>query len=118
MRRRSFKPAQCLVIALVAVVVLDPLASLDMGFWLSYGAVAILMLAFSGRYATRPHLPGQRLFEAQWAVFIGLLVPLAVLLNSHALLAPVANVLAKIGRASCSVGLFVCFGDYSLYIED
>src|SRR5690625_4609442 len=94
MRRRSVKPAQCLVIALVVVVVLDPLASFDMGFWLSYGAVAILMLAFSGRYATRPHLPGQRLFEAQWAVFIGLLVPLAVLLNSNALLAPVANVLA------------------------
>src|SRR5690625_6032901 len=52
------------------------------------------MLAFGGRYAARPHLPGQRLFEAQWAVFIGLLVPLAVLLNSNALLAPVANVLA------------------------
>lgn len=94
MRRRSFKPAQCLVIALVAVVVLDPLASLDMGFWLSYGAVAILMLAFSGRHATSVPWPGRSLFEAQWAVFIGLLVPLAVLLNSNALLAPVANMLA------------------------
>lgn len=94
MRRRSFKPMQCLLIALVAVVVLDPLASLDMGFWLSFGAVAVLMFAFSGRHGSRAAWPGQRLLQAQWAVFIGLLVPLAVLLNSSALLAPVANLLA------------------------
>lgn len=94
LRRRSFKPAQCLLIALVAVVFLDPLASLDMGFWLSFGAVAVLMLAFSGRHGSRAPWPGQSLLQAQWAVFIGLLVPLAVLLNSNALLAPVANLLA------------------------
>ena len=94
LRRRSFKPAQCLLLALVAVVVLDPLASLDMGFWLSFGAVAVLMLAFSGRHGSRAPWPGQGLLHAQWAVFIGLLVPLAVLLNSSALLAPLANVLA------------------------
>src|SRR5690625_6314991 len=65
-----------------------------MGFWLSYGAVAILMLAFSGRHATSVSWPGRSFFQAQWAVFIGLLVPLAVLLNNNALLAPVAMVLA------------------------
>src|SRR5690625_7454479 len=101
MCRRSFKPAQCLVIALVAVVVLDPLASLDMGFWLSYGAVAILMLAFSGRHATSVSWPGRSLFQAQWAVFIGLLVPLAVLLNSNAL----RSEERRVGRECVSIWL-------------
>jgi competence protein ComEC len=94
LRRRTFKPAQGLLVALLAVVIMDPLASLDMGFWLSFGAVAVLVLAFSGRLAVRSPWPGQSLVQAQWAIFIGLMLPLAVLMNSSALLAPVANLLA------------------------
>ncbi|MDQ2075605.1 DNA internalization-related competence protein ComEC/Rec2 [Marinimicrobium sp. ABcell2] len=94
LRRRTFKPVQGLLVALLAVVLLDPLASLDLGFWLSFGAVGVLMLAFSGRQPTRAPWPGQRLVQAQWVIFIGLMVPLAVLMHSIALLAPVANLLA------------------------
>ena len=38
-----------LAVACVCVVVLDPLATLGNGFWLSFGAVCALLLALSGR---------------------------------------------------------------------
>lgn len=38
-----------LLLALNAVLILEPLASLQPGFWLSFAAVAVLVLAFSGR---------------------------------------------------------------------
>lgn len=41
-------------LALVAVLLIDPLAPLGAGFWLSFGAVAWLILAYSGRWAPQP----------------------------------------------------------------
>lgn len=47
--RRGIKPAHALLLALLAVLALDPLASLAIGFWLSFGAVAVLIWAFAWR---------------------------------------------------------------------
>jgi competence protein ComEC len=41
-------------LALVLVLLIDPLAPLGAGFWLSFGAVAWLILAYSGRWAPQP----------------------------------------------------------------
>lgn len=41
-------------LALVGVLLLDPLAPLTAGFWLSFGAVAWLILAFGGRWRREP----------------------------------------------------------------
>ena len=38
-----------LLLALDGVLLIDPLVTLQPGFWLSFGAVAVLALAFSGR---------------------------------------------------------------------
>ena len=38
-----------LLLALIVVLLLEPLASLQPGFWLSFSAVAILVLVFAGR---------------------------------------------------------------------
>ncbi len=94
LQRRTLPAPTGLLIAWVAVLVRDPLAPYDIGFWLSFTAVAVLMLAFTGRRSMGKAKPGQGLFTAQWAVFLGLLVPLLILVHSASLLAPLANLLA------------------------
>ncbi len=79
-------------LALVAVLLLDPLAPLGAGFWLSFGAVAWLILAFGRRW--RP--------EPLWRVWVmpqlGLtlaLFPLGLAFFQQAsLAAPLVNLLA------------------------
>lgn len=80
------------LVALNSVLLMDPLASLQNGFWLSFGAVAILILAFSGRLGTGPWW--LTLIKAQWVVAIGLLPILLALGLPSAPLGPVANLLA------------------------
>lgn len=94
LRRRTLPAATGLLIAWLAVLVRDPLAPFDPGFWLSFTAVAVLMLAFTGRRQVAVGTPGEGLLKAQWAVFLGLLVPLLILVHSASLLAPLANLLA------------------------
>lgn len=79
--------------ALTLVLVLDPLAPLASGFWLSFCAVGALLLAF---YGTRPRRRTRvaRWLSAQWAAFVGLLVPLVVWTGQAPLLSPLANLVA------------------------
>ncbi len=49
--RRRVMPAQALSLALLAVLVTDPLAVLAPGFWLSFAAVALLVLMLEPRKA-------------------------------------------------------------------
>lgn len=101
----------CLALALVLAT--DPLATCDIGFWLSFGAVGLLLMTFSGRYAIVKHPPygtevkhllpliRQRAWQwfggysrSQWVMFIGLMIPLGLLVNTVPLLAPIANFIA------------------------
>lgn len=79
-------------LALVAVLLLDPLAPLSAGFWLSFGAVAWLILAFGRRW--RP----ERLWRAWIMPQLGLtiaLLPLGLAFFQQAsLAAPLVNLLA------------------------
>ena len=61
---------QPFLLALSAVLLMDPFAPLDQGFWLSFTAVAVLLLVFAGRVAGPGWLKG--LVLAQLAVFAGL----------------------------------------------
>ncbi len=69
--RRAIRPGQALLAALVAVLVLDPLAPLSTGFWLSFGAVAVLVWGFAWRPGREGALRG--LLRAQLLVAAGLL---------------------------------------------
>ena len=91
--RRRIHPLDSWLGALVLVLVFDPLAGFDIGFWLSFAAVGALLLAFVGRHslASRRVLS---LVKSQWLVFIGLLMPLSLLTGGASLLAPLANLLA------------------------
>ena len=69
--RRAIGPGRALLTALTAVLLFDPMAPLAIGFWLSFGAVAVLIWVFSGRARGKGWLRG--LLQAQVVLAIGLL---------------------------------------------
>ena len=83
--------------ALGMVVLLDPWAVLWPGFWLSFGAVAVILYAGVGRIGPQPGGWRGHLLSAgrtQWAVTAGL-VPLTMLLFAQvSLVSPLANAIA------------------------
>ena len=90
--RRRLATRQVLAIALLVVLLLDPWAVLSAGFWLSFGAVALLFYTGSGRLA-----PGHWLIQwgrAQWAMLAGMLPLLLALFQQFSLVSPLANALA------------------------
>ncbi len=88
--------------ALVAVLLWDPWASLTPGFWLSFGAVGMLLYAAAGRLAspsssTRSARMLETLREgaqAQWVVTLGLTPLTLMLFGQMSLVAPLANAVA------------------------
>lgn len=89
---RTPRPASGLILALVGVLVLDPQAVLSFGFWLSFGAVGVLLYALDRR------LPATGLWsrwgKAQWAVALGLLPMLLLLFGRASVIAPPVNLIA------------------------
>ncbi len=59
-----------LMLAAVAVVLFDPLASLSAGFWLSFGVVSALILGLSNR---TDYVRLGSLWQSQWVAFVALL---------------------------------------------
>jgi competence protein ComEC len=78
--------------ALVVTVLLDPWAVNEPGFWLSFGAVAVIVYA-SGNRLERPHWLREALIT-QWAVTLGLMPLLLVLFQQSSLVSPLANAFA------------------------
>ncbi len=73
--RRGLQPGHALLVAFTAVLLIDPLAVLSTGFWMSFAAVGVLIWTFAwrpgGRKGVWPWLLG--LLRAQLAIGIGLL---------------------------------------------
>jgi len=88
---RSLAAPQVLGAALLLVLLLDPWAVLAAGFWLSFGAVALLFYVGGG--AREGHWFGGWL-RAQWAMTLGLLPLLLALFQQFSLVSPFANALA------------------------
>jgi len=81
-----------LLLALNGVLLMDPLASLQPGFWLSFAAVAVLIFTFGGRLGPWPWW--QTWTRAQWLIAIGLGPFLLVLGLPISLSGPLVNLLA------------------------
>lgn len=92
LRYRHLGVAWPLLIALNGVLLVEPLASLLPGFWLSFSAVAVLVLVFSGRLGAWS--VWRAWGRAQWCIAIGLLPMLLVLGLPVSLSAPLANLFA------------------------
>lgn len=89
---RNISIVRVLALALLLVVVLDPWAVLAPGFWLSFGAVAVIAYALGGRLQ-RPHWLRDAVFT-QWAVSLGLVPLLLVLFQQVSIISPLANAFA------------------------
>ncbi|MBX9763194.1 MAG: DNA internalization-related competence protein ComEC/Rec2 [Pseudomonadaceae bacterium] len=80
------------LVALVVVLLAEPLASLQPGFWLSFAAVMLLILIFSGRLGAWSWW--RSLLRAQWAMAVGLLPLLLALGLPVSSSGPLANLVA------------------------
>lgn len=81
-----------LLVSLNLVLITEPLVSLQPGFWLSFAAVAVLMLIFSGRLGAWSWLHSWN--RAQWLIALGLLPMLLALNLPISLSGPLVNLLA------------------------
>ncbi|HEX8964701.1 MAG TPA: DNA internalization-related competence protein ComEC/Rec2 [Rhodocyclaceae bacterium] len=89
---RSAAGSRVLALALLAVLLLDPWAVLAAGFWLSFGAVAVLFYIGAGRIGRRHWLAEWG--RTQWAVTVGMLPALLALFQQFSLTSPLANAMA------------------------
>ncbi|HEU4991461.1 MAG TPA: ComEC/Rec2 family competence protein, partial [Luteimonas sp.] len=92
--RRAQRAADTLALALLAMLLADPLSVLAPGFWLSFGGVAWLLwcLPGAGEHGWRAQLRG--FFGAQAVATVGLLPFTVVLFGQASLAGPVANLVA------------------------
>ncbi|HUF20476.1 MAG TPA: DNA internalization-related competence protein ComEC/Rec2 [Burkholderiales bacterium] len=79
-------------LALFAVLAIDPMAATAPGFWLSFGAVAAIILAGTSRL--RADGWAFTLVRTQWAVTIALVPLLLALFQQVSIVSPLANAVA------------------------
>lgn len=107
---RNLALTQILGIALLGVLIPDPYAVLSAGFWLSFGAVALILFITAhriGEIGTMQHPVGRMAISpsaffrflrgyaaVQWAVTLGLIPLLLALFGQLSLISPIANAFA------------------------
>jgi competence protein ComEC len=89
---RNISAPTVLGAALLLVLLLDPWAVLAAGFWLSFGAVALLFYVANGRLGQRHWLADW--LRAQWAITLGMIPLLLALFQQFSLVSPFANAVA------------------------
>ncbi len=89
---RNFAPSQILCLALYAVLIPDPWAILSAGFWLSFGAVALILYVSANRIGRSHWL--REYITVQWAMTIGLIPMLLGLFQQVSIISPIANAIA------------------------
>jgi competence protein ComEC len=89
-RRRAL--GQALTAALLAVLLYDPMAVMDPGAWLSFGAVAAILFGTRGRL--RASGWWRRWGALHVAVFVGLMPAMLLLFRQLPLVSPLANFIA------------------------
>lgn len=90
--QRNTAPLQVLLMALLSVVLFDPLALLSSGFWLSFSAVALLIYVSAGRIGKTKYW--LRISKLHVAMAIGLAPLLMVFFQQISIISPLANWLA------------------------
>lgn len=100
---RNLGAVRTLLLALLAVLVPDPWAVLATGFWLSFGAVAVLFFVGTARLGEQGGEAGglrrwraglRQWGAAQWAVTVGGLPLLLLFFQQFSLVSPLANAVA------------------------
>jgi len=89
---RQLVISQVLALALLVVVMIDPWAVISAGFWLSFGAVAMLSFALGARVGQTHWFKAS--VQTQWAVTIGMVPLLLIMFHQASIISPVANAFA------------------------
>lgn len=89
---RRIAPSRVLAVALLVVLAVDPWAVLSAGFWLSFGAVAVILAVLGGRVA--PAAGWRGALRVQFAISFALVPLLLAQFQSVPLLSPLANLIA------------------------
>ena len=89
---RATAAREVLSLALLVVLLIDPWSVLAAGFWLSFGAVAIILFVTAGRLKPAHWLMAWA--RVQWAVTLALVPVLLALFQQVSLISPLANALA------------------------
>jgi competence protein ComEC len=90
--QRNTRSFHTLATAMFAVLLLDPLAVLSAGFWLSFLAVAVIVYAVAGRFGKSGYLGGT--LKINWATTVALSPLLLFFFQQVSLIAPLANLIA------------------------
>ncbi len=81
-----------LSVALLVVLLIDPWAVLAPGFWLSFGAVGVILYVSVGRIGTPHWLTAWA--QVQWAVTLAMVPALLAMFQQVSIISPLANALA------------------------
>ena len=92
--RRRIQPLVCLSWAVTLTALLQPLAVLSAGFWLSFSAVAILIGWFSPWQSIDRWWPQKRALSAQLTLLLIMSVPLLFFIGRLSWFAPLVNIIA------------------------
>jgi competence protein ComEC len=88
----SIRTFHLLALTAVAVVVINPLAVLSAGFWLSFGAVSVIGLMLTGRHKAQGYW--STTWSVGWRVALGLSPLLLLFFGSVSIISPIANLVA------------------------
>ncbi|HYM26743.1 MAG TPA: ComEC/Rec2 family competence protein, partial [Steroidobacteraceae bacterium] len=86
---RIASSARTLALALAAVLLFDPWAMLSAGFWLSFGAVALIFYTADGKGSA-----AKQWLRVQWAITVGLAPAALFLFGQASVVGPLANAVA------------------------
>src|SRR5262245_6216408 len=89
---RIASPTRTLALALAVVLAADPWAPLSAGFWLSFGAVALIFYVAAGWTGREARVA--QWVRVQWAVTLGLAPAVLLLFGQVSLAGPLANAVA------------------------
>jgi competence protein ComEC len=90
--QRNIHSLNTLAVAMLAVLLLDPLAVLSAGFWLSFLAVAVIVYAVAGRLGKPGYFEG--VIKINWATTVALSPLLLFFFQQVSIIAPLANLIA------------------------
>ena len=94
---RTSLPGRSIALALLLVLLLDPLSVLSVGFWLSFAAVSVILYGMTGRINNKSSMPVMAWHQwgkIQWLILVGLLPLTLLFFQRVSVFAPVANLVA------------------------
>ena len=90
--QRNTRPFNTLAVALLLVIIIDPLAALSAGFWLSFLAVSLIIYTVSSRLGSFGYV--LEVIKINWSTSVGLAPLLLFFFQQVSLISPLANFIA------------------------